>query len=125
MKRETKHWVERAERLWNMANLEMQARSPVWEVVCFLAPQSAEQYLKAFLEEQGIEYRLTHDPLVLLDACAGALPELEEYRQDLAYLATMGLGARRPVTEADQRSAREALRIAEEVRSVVRNRLGM
>lgn len=125
MKPKAKEWVERAERLWNTANREMQARSPVWEVVCFLAPQCAEQYLKAFLEEHDLPYRVTHDPLVLHAAAAGQLPELDEYREDLAYLAAMGLPARKPRAEADKRSAREAIRIAELVREVVRIRLGI
>ena len=51
MKPETEEWVAKAEGNWAVAGREIQANNPVWDIVCFLAQQCAEQYLKAFLEE--------------------------------------------------------------------------
>lgn len=53
MKQATTEWIERAEGDWKVAQREMQAADPVWNVVCFLVQQCVEKYLKAFLEEQN------------------------------------------------------------------------
>jgi HEPN domain-containing protein len=125
MKPETEEWVAKAEGNWSVANREMQAADPVWDIICFLDQQCAEQYLKAFLEEHGISFRKTHDLVVLLDSAAGLLTELDTHRQDLAYLGTLGIAARYPGMEADQKAADDATRIAEVVRNVIRLKLGV
>lgn len=103
----------------------MQAPAPVWDIICFLAQQCAEQYLKAFLEEQSIQFRKTHDLLILHNTSSGLLKELDPHQRDLAYLGTLGIAARYPGTMADQKPADDAMRIAEEVREVVRTKLGV
>ena len=65
MKPETQEWIEKAEGDWKVAQREMQAADPVWNVICFLAQQSAEKYLKALLEEHNIAFQKTHDLVVL------------------------------------------------------------
>jgi HEPN domain-containing protein len=125
MKVETQEWVAKAEGNWNVAGREIQADSPVWDIVCFLAQQCAEQYIKAFLEEQGIAFRKTHDLVVLHDSSAGKLQELDPHKQDLAYLGTLGIAARCPGTQADQVAAEDAMRIAQKVRDIIRTRLGI
>jgi HEPN domain-containing protein len=52
MKPETLEWVEKAEGDWKVAQREIGSTDPVHNVVCFLAQQCSEKYLKAFLEEQ-------------------------------------------------------------------------
>lgn len=76
MKPETAEWIQRADGDWRVALREMKAARPVYHVVCFLAQQSAEKHLKAFLEESGLPFRKTHDLVVLLNATSGGLPEL-------------------------------------------------
>ena len=46
MKPETAEWLDKAEGDWKVAQREMQAPDPVWNVVCFLAEQCAEKYLE-------------------------------------------------------------------------------
>ena len=60
MKPETAEWIDKAEGDWKVAQREMQAPDPVWNVVCFLAEQCAEKYLKGFLEEQNIAFQKIH-----------------------------------------------------------------
>src|SRR5690348_5528287 len=120
MKPETEEWVAKAEGNWEVANREIGAASPVWDIVCFLAQQCAEQYLKAFLEENGINFRKTHDLLLLYNSAPAQLPELLNQKQDLAYLGTLGIAARYPGTQAAKLEAETAMKIAEEVRKVVR-----
>ena len=77
MKPETAEWVDKAEGDWKVAPREMQAPDPVWTVVCFLAEQCAEKYLKGFLEEQNIAFQKIHDLVVLLNTSAGMLSALD------------------------------------------------
>jgi HEPN domain/ABC transporter substrate binding protein len=53
MKPETMEWIDKAEGDWKVAQREMRAADPVWNVASFLAQQCAENYLKAFLEEHN------------------------------------------------------------------------
>jgi len=125
MKPETLEWVAKAEGNWSVAGREIQAAQPVWNIVCFLAQQCAEQYLKAFLEEQGIALRKTHDLVVLLNSSSSSIKELDQYSRDLAYLSTLGIAARYPGIDADQDTTEDALRIAAIVRDIVRAKLGV
>lgn len=125
MKPETAEWIDKAEGDWKVAQREMQTADPVWDVVCFLAQQCAEKYLKAFLEEHNIVFQKTHDLVVLLNLSGGRLPELYAQRQQLARLSTFGIAARYPGAQADRQSAEDAIRTAEKVRSMTRARMGL
>ena len=125
MKRATAEWIERAEGDWKVAQREMQATDPVWNVVCFLVQQCAEKYLKAFLEEQNIPFGKTHDLVVLLDLTGGRLPELEAIRPQLAYLSPFAVTAPYPGVQTNQQTAENTSQIAEQVRTVVRAKLGL
>lgn len=125
MKPETLEWINKAEGDLAVAQREMQAPVPVWNVVCFLAQQCAEKYLKAFLEEHGIAFEKKHDLVLLLNLSGGLLPELDSYRQELAHLSTFGIAARYPGVQADRPATEEALKIAENVRSVIQTKLGI
>lgn len=125
MKRATAEWIERAEGDWKVAQREMQADDPVWNVICFLTHQCAEKYLKAFLEENGILFEKTHDLVVLLNLSGGRLPELEVMRSQLAYLSPFAITSRYPGVETNQQVAEKTSQIAERVRSVVRAKLGL
>lgn len=125
MKPETAEWFDKAEGDWKVAQREMQAPDPVWNVVCFLAEQCAEKYLKGFLEEHNIAFQKIHDLVVLLNASPGLLPALAPLKSQLAYLSTFGIAARYPGVQADQYAAESAMRIGEEVRTAVRVSLGL
>ena len=125
MKPRTIEWIEKAEDDLKMAQREMRASDPVWDGICFHAQQCAEKYLKAFLEEHNIAFYKTHDLVVLLNAAGGSLTELDSLRSELAYLSTFGIAARYPGVRADQQAAEKAFKIAEEVRMVVRSKLGL
>jgi HEPN domain-containing protein len=97
MKPETMEWIDKAEGDWKVAQREMRAADPVWNVASFLAQQCAEKYLKAFLEEHNIAFGKTHDLVVLLNSSGGLLPELNSQRQSLAHLSTFGMRLDIPV----------------------------
>jgi len=123
MKPETLEWIDKAEGDWKVAQREMRAADPVWNVVSFLAQQCAEKYLKAFLEEQIIAFGKTHDLVVLLNSSGGLLLELNSQRQSLAHLSTFGIATRYPGAQADRQAAEDSMKTAESVRTVVRTKL--
>ncbi|MFQ6100553.1 MAG: HEPN domain-containing protein [Anaerolineae bacterium] len=125
MKPETQEWVDKVEGDWKVAQREMGTADPVWNVVCFLAQQCAEKYLKAFLEEHSVAFQKTHDLVVLLNASGSLLPDLTSLRQQLAHLTIFDIAAHYPGAQADHRAAEEAVRTAEEVRAAVRTGLGL
>lgn len=92
----------------------------VCNVVSFLAQQCAEKYLKAFLEEQNTAFGKIHDLVVLLNACAGLLPDLDSQKQAMGHLSIFGIAARYPGAQADRKAADESMKTAEIVRTVVR-----
>jgi HEPN domain-containing protein len=123
MKPETMEWIDKAEGDWEVAQREMRAADPVWNVASFLAQQCAEKYLKAFLEEHNITFGKTHDLVVLLNSSGGLLPELNSQRQSLAHLSTFGIATRYPGAQADRRATEDSMKTAENVRPVVRVKL--
>jgi HEPN domain-containing protein len=124
MKPETQEWVDKAEGDLKVARREMQSADAVWNVVCFLAQQCAEKYLKAFLEEHSIAFKKSHDLVTLLNSSGGLLPEIEPLRRQLAHLGVFGIATRYPGVQADQRAAEDAIETAEEVRAVIRMKFG-
>jgi HEPN domain-containing protein len=123
MKPETLEWIDKAEGDWKVAQREMRAADPVWNVASFLAQQCAEKYLKAFLEEQNFAFGKTHDLVVLLNSSGGLLLELNSQRQSLAHLSTFGIATRYPGAQADRQAAEDSMKTAESVRIVVRAKL--
>lgn len=124
MKPETTEWIDKAEGDWMVAQRETKAADPVWNVLCFLAQQCAEKYLKAFLEEQNVAFQKTHDLVNLLDLSSGQIPDLDLIKSRLAQLGTLGIAARYPGVHADRPAAEAAMTTAAEVRIAVRRRLG-
>ena len=102
MKPETQEWIDEAKGDRKVAQREIHTADPVLNVVCFLAQQCAEKYLKGFLEEHNIAFHKTHDLLVLLQASRGLLSDLDSLRPQLAHLGTFGIATRYPGTQADE-----------------------
>jgi HEPN domain-containing protein/predicted nucleotidyltransferase len=124
MKPETQELVQRAEEDWTGAHRLLQP-PPLYNLVCFLAQQSAEKYMKAFLEEHNIPFPRTHDLVELLDLSGNLLPELQPFRSELAALTQYAVLPRYRSVALTQQEVDEALRIAEHVRSVIRAKLGL
>ncbi|NPV08544.1 MAG: HEPN domain-containing protein [Anaerolineae bacterium] len=116
-------WLRPAEGDWKVAQREIQAPDPVYNVVCFLSQQCAEKSLKALLEETEIAFGKAHDLVVLLDLTSGRFPVLEELRQPLGYLTPFAIAGRYPGVEAGPETAATALRIASQVRQAVQELL--
>jgi HEPN domain-containing protein len=125
MKLETQEWIEKAEGDLKVARREAQTVDPVYEAVCFHAQQCAEKYMKAILEEHNVVFPRIHDLIALMSLRQGMFPELDVLKPRLARLSVFGIAARYPGVRADQKAATEALQTAEEVRTVMREKLGL
>ena len=66
----TLEWIIKAEGDFFTAGRELRARRhPNYDAVCFHAQQTAEKYLKAFLQEHDTPTPKTHDLIDLLLLC--------------------------------------------------------
>ncbi len=64
----TQEWVDKAEGDFATAGRELNVTaSPNYDAVCFHAQQCIEKYLKARLQEAGVQFGKTHDLSVLLN----------------------------------------------------------
>ncbi len=126
MKPETKEWVEKAERDLASAYWQMRALDPNWDPIAFLAQQCVEKYLKAFLEEHNILFPKTHDLTELLKSDRRGVVRIGLLSPRFETIVRFRCPAPRyPGTRTLRWDAEEAIRIAEQVRKVVRAKLNL
>lgn len=83
----TTEWVEKAEGDYATAGREMRARTrPNYDSACFHAQQTAEKYLKAFLQEHEAVFPKTHNLIALLELCLAFDASLDLLRDHLVLL---------------------------------------
>lgn len=116
----TTEWIGKAEGDLATARRELRARTaPNYDAVCFHAQQCAEKYLKALLQEEAIAFGKTHNLSLLLDLLHERHPALELLRPTLAILNAYAVEYRYPGESADKDVARNAFKLAQEVKQTV------
>lgn len=116
----TTEWVQKAEGDLATARRELRARTaPNYDAACFHAQQCAEKYLKALLQEAVTPFGKTHNLSLLLDLLKDQYPALELIRPTLAMLSAYAVEYRYPGESADKDVARQAVKMAEEVKQLV------
>jgi HEPN domain-containing protein len=119
-------WAEKAEADYWTAVRELRARTrPNWDAVCFHAQQSAEKYLKAFLQQRGADPPRTHSLVELLELCLIIDGNFASQRSILILLDRYAVTYRYPGISADRAEARQAYRAVGALRSFVRQKLGL
>lgn len=99
---------------------ELRARTaPNYDAACFHAQQCAEKYLKALLQEAANLFGKTHNLSLLLALLKDRYPALALIRPTLAILNAYAVEYHYPGESADKDVARQAVKMAEEVRQVV------
>lgn len=93
---------------------------PTPNVVCFLAQQCAEKYLKAFLIQQAVPFRWIHDLEELLGLITPLSPEFEAIRDQLLILNDYAVDVRYPGESATQQEATEAAEAMKIVRAFMK-----
>ncbi|MCS7064980.1 MAG: HEPN domain-containing protein [Fimbriimonadales bacterium] len=121
-----RNWIRKAESDLKVARDEIRTEDPATDMVCFHAQQCAEKYLKAFLVFHGVEIPRTHNLAALISECmqvesdfqnliSEGVDSLTDYATELRYADEFYL----PAVE----EAQEAIRLAEQVRSFVIQKL--
>jgi len=82
----TAEWIAKAEGDYATAGRELRARRPNYDAVCFHAQQTAEKYLKAFLQENGADFPKTHSLIELLQLVLSSDASFEWQRDLLIRL---------------------------------------
>ena len=119
-------WVEKAARDLATARREMRARTERnYDAVCFHAQQGVEKYLKAVLQEQGVNIPKTHQLMDLLAMCVKIDSTYLMLHADLMGLEGYAVMFRYPGQSADRTEAKAALKSAEVVQVFVKAKLGL
>ena len=123
MQKLTREWLRKARADLRGAHELMEARPPVYDLICFHCQQCVEKLLKAMLQELGASVPRTHD---LEDLLALILPHdatLKSIRRGLKFLSAFAVDYRYPGQTATGRQAKAALRWAQRLDITVRERL--
>jgi len=126
MRPETAEWVAKAEADFASMRRETSVdQSPNYDLICFLAQQCVEKYLKALLCEEGIAFPKTHD----LNKLAALLPIFSSCRPGfapmLARLDRYSVEFRYPGSSATEELAGASAQDATALRAWARDRLAM
>jgi HEPN domain-containing protein len=120
----TAEWIAKAEGDYATAGRELRARRrPNYDAVCFHAQQTVEKYLKAFLQEEGVDFPKTHSLIELLQLVVPLDAGFELQRDVLIRLERYAVRYRYPGESADQDEARSAFKSAQVVRKFIRQHL--
>jgi len=126
MKPQTAEWVEKAEGDWNAAQqLNRVRKDPNYDGVCFHCQQCVEKYLKARLEEAGVNFPKTHDLIKLLGLVITVEPQWVALHPLIATLNPYAVGYRYPGLTATKADAMAAIKDCKEVRRVIRAAFGL
>lgn len=122
LKQEAKRWLRQAQA--DFAFLDVARQAGKYDTCCFLAQQTAEKALKAYLFHQGEELIFTHSIFRLLEMAAQYDPAFQEMREKVKLLDFYYVEARYPnaleeVIPAEFYSSRDAEQAIEMARLVV------
>jgi len=126
MKPITREWIDKAEGDWFAAQQLYRARKhPNYDASCFHAQQCAEKYLKARLEEGGINFSQTHNLAHLLTLTLQVEPQWITLQPQMSALSVFAVDFRYPGKSAIRSHAQQAIRDCREVRRVIRAAFGL
>lgn len=125
MKKSTREWVSKAEDDYRVTAVLAQRKEPFHDHVCFHCQQSAEKYLKALLEELGIDVEKTHELKNIQMLLLPHHPQLRALRRGLEFLTMFAVSPRYPGKNTTKRQAMAARRWADKVRATCLDALGM
>ncbi len=126
MKPITREWIDNAEGDWASAGREsVVTTAPNYNLVCFLAQQCAEKYLKACLQEETITPPKTHDLETLMDLLLPTQPFWKSLLPAFDQLSEYAVNFRYPGQDADNNEAQDAVEHCRQVREAARRSLGL
>ncbi len=125
MNKLTAEWVAKAEGDYATTDRELRVSDrPNYDTVCFHTQQTAEKYLKAFLQEHGVAFPKTRNLIELLELCLTLDNKLENMRLNLIRLGRYGVNYRYPGETAVKSEAQTAFESVTIIRVNMQARLG-
>ena len=121
MRDETARWVLIAEE--DYANLQVQENTN--SLLCYLALQCVEKYLKAFLIEHTLPFPRTHDLERLLELCISTRPQWEVWRGEIAEILSFETDLRYPGALTTDTVVQQCLDTATRFREAARAAIGV
>jgi len=117
-------WIAKAEQDYSASKALIRQRSlSVYDVICFHCQQCIEKYLKAFLTSHNVQFPKSHD-LVTLRNLASEIDGSFELIKDLVKpLIEYAVQFRYPGEEANRKEAQRAIKIMEEARNFIREKI--
>ena len=121
MKSLTLEWIEIAEGDWATANREIRIEVDTnFRAVSFHAQQCGEKYLKAFLQETGVNPERTHNLQILLDRILPDKPEWSDLYESCVELTDFAVEHRYPGATTSPQEAEDALIHSGLIRKTIR-----
>ena len=122
----TSEWIDKAEGDLMTAQREYRARiRPNYDAVCFHSQQTAEKYLKAWLQENAKDIPRTHNLVELVSLCIEVDPTGSILEPELRALDGYAVRTRYPGQNATKGEARIALSTSKSVRTFIRKKLAI
>ena len=122
----TQQWVKKAEGDWVSMGREGQAQNDAnYDLVCYLAQQCAEKYLKARLQEANLAFPKTHNLPALLALILPIEPSWNVLQVALTKLDDYSVEFRYPGRDASALDAQDAQQFCRTVREVARRSFGL
>jgi HEPN domain-containing protein len=122
----TVEWIEKAEGDLLTAQREYRARNrPNYDAVCFHAQQTAEKYLKAWLQESVKDVPRTHNLVDLVSLCVEVDLTFTILEPELRGLDGYAVRTRYPGQNATKQEALSAIKISKSVSKFIRSKLGL
>jgi HEPN domain-containing protein len=118
-------WAQYAEEDLIMARTALRRSKPLTTSSCFHSQQGAENYLKAILVSQDIEFPKTHDLLILNTLCTDQGIFTGFTKEDLGRLSGYAVNTRYQGNQPTLEEAKDALEIAKTIRQFARTFLGL
>jgi HEPN domain-containing protein len=118
-------WVRKADMDLVAARRLAQGNPPLPDQLGFFCQQATEKYLKASLIALGQVPPRTHDVDVLVEICAAIDPAFDQLQPVVEGLTEFAVLFRYPGEWSDEATAAQSLAKAEQVRAMVRRRLGI
>lgn len=118
-------WTRKAEAGLAAAYRLVGGEPPLPDQMGFFCQQSAEKYLKAFLLANGEVPPRTHDVDVPVELCVVLDPDFGQLESVVAGLTEFAVVFRYPEEWSDEAWAAGAMGKAEQVRDLVRKKLGL
>jgi len=122
----TTEWIDKAEGDLLTAQREYRARNkPNYDAACFHAQQTAEKYLKVWLQEAEKAIPRIHNLVELVSLCTEVDSTYAILEPELRGLAGYAVRTRYPGQNATKEEALTAIKTSKNVRLFIRKKLGL